>query len=421
MTKILPVIMCGGSGTRVWPESRETLPKQFIPLIGERSTFQTTMQMLDDPAFERPIVISSVDYRFLLTDQLREIGAKADIVLEPMRRDSGPAVAVAAGLAARRSPGTVVVVLAADHVVRDQPGLVDLCKKAAAAAREGYIVTLGVKPDSPATGYGYLRAGAPLTPGGDVLKLEAFVEKPDRATAQGYVDAGYYWNSGNFIFRADVMQAEIAKFEPEIFAAAEAAIEAATTDLGFLVLDAAAFEQAPQKSIDYAVMEKTQQAALIPADIGWSDVGSWRAVWELSDRDAHGNSVRGNGVVMDATNVHVRSDETSDHDRRRQRRDRGDDAGRRAGAAPRSRRQGQAARGAAEAREPARGGRAQAHFPALGLLSIGRRRLALSGQAHRGEAGRAAVAAKAFSPRRALDRREGHGGSRPRRRDASRA
>jgi len=192
MTKILPVIMCGGSGTRVWPESRETLPKQFIPLIGERSTFQTTMQMLDDPAFERPVVISSVDYRFLLADQLREIGAKADIVLEPMRRDSGPAVAVAAGLAARRSPGTIVVVLAADHVVRDQPGLVDLCKKAAAAAREGYIVTLGIKPDSPATGYGYLRAGAPLTPGGDVLKLEAFIEKPDRATAQGYVDAGYY-------------------------------------------------------------------------------------------------------------------------------------------------------------------------------------------------------------------------------------
>jgi mannose-1-phosphate guanylyltransferase/mannose-6-phosphate isomerase len=310
MTKILPVIMCGGSGTRVWPESRETLPKQFIPLVGERSTFQTTMQMLADPAFETPLVISSLDYRFLITDQLREIGAHADIVLEPMRRDSGPAVAVAAGLAARRSPDTIVVVLAADHVVRNQAGLVDLCKKAAVAAKDGYIVTLGVKPDAPATGYGYLRPGAPLKAGGDVLKLEAFVEKPDRDTAQSYVDAGYFWNSGNFIFRADVMQAEIAKFEPEIFAAAEAAIEAATTDLGFLVLDAAAFEQAPKKSIDYAVMEKTEQAALIPADIGWSDVGNWRAVWELSDRDARGNSVRGNGVVMDAINVHVRSDET---------------------------------------------------------------------------------------------------------------
>jgi len=310
MTKILPVIMCGGAGTRVWPESRDTLPKQFIPLVGESSTFQSTMRMLADPAFERPIVISNVDYRFMVADQLREIGAQADIVLEPSRRDSGPAVAVAAGLAARRSPETIVVVLAADHVVQDQPGLVDLCKKAALAAKEGFIVTLGVKPDAPATGYGYLRPGAPLHPGGDVLKLEAFVEKPDRATAQGYVDAGYFWNSGNFIFRADVMQAEIAKFEPAIFTAAEAAIDAAKTDLGFLVLDAAAFDHAPKKSIDYAVMERTEQAALIPADIGWSDVGNWRAVWELSERDAHGNSVRGNGVVMDAANVHVRSDET---------------------------------------------------------------------------------------------------------------
>jgi mannose-1-phosphate guanylyltransferase / mannose-6-phosphate isomerase len=310
MTKILPVIMCGGAGTRVWPESRDTLPKQFITLVGERSTFQSTMLMLADPAFERPIIISNVDYRFMVTDQLREIDAQADIVLEPSRRDSAAAVAVAAGLAARRSPDTVVVVLAADHVVRNQAGLVDLCKKAAVAAKEGYIVTLGIKPDSPATGYGYLRPGKPLTAEGDVLKLEAFVEKPDRDTAQRYVEAGYFWNSGNFIFRADVMQREIAKFEPAIFAAAEAAIDAAKTDLDFLILDAAAFEQAPKNSIDYAVMERTEQAALIPADIGWSDVGNWRAVWELSERDEKGNSVRGNAVVMDASNVHVRSDET---------------------------------------------------------------------------------------------------------------
>ena len=310
MSKILPVIMCGGSGTRVWPESRETLPKQFIPLIGERSTFQMTMQTLEDPAFDKPIVISNFDYRFLISDQLREIGAVADIVLEPSRRDSGPAVAVAAGLAARRSPQTIVVVLAADHVVRDRAGLVDLCKKAAVAAAEGYIVTLGVKPDAPATGYGYLRPGAPLHASGDVLKLDAFVEKPDRATAEAYIEAGYFWNSGNFIFSADVMRQEIAKFEPSIFSAAEAAIEAAKADLGFIVLEAASFNLAPKKSIDYAVMEKTEQAALIPADIGWSDVGNWRAVWELSERDAHGNSIRGNGVVVDSSNVHVRSDET---------------------------------------------------------------------------------------------------------------
>ena len=309
MRKIQPVIMCGGSGTRVWPESRETLPKQFIPLVGERSTFQTTMQMLADPAFEKPIVISNKDYRFLLADQLREIGAEAEIVLEPMRRDSGPAVAVAAGLAARRAPDTVVVVLAADHVVRDRPGLVDLCKKAGAAAAEGFIVTLGIKPDHPATGYGYLRPGAPIAADSEVLKLEAFVEKPDRDTAQGYIDAGYYWNSGNFIFRADVMQSEIAQFEPAMAEAAEAAIEAAQRDLGFLVLDGEAFGRAPQKSIDYAVMEKTDKAALIPADIGWSDVGTWRAVWELSERDEAGNSVRGDAVVMNARNVHVRSED----------------------------------------------------------------------------------------------------------------
>ena len=309
MRKIQPVIMCGGSGTRVWPESRETLPKQFIPLVGERSTFQTTMQMLADPAFETPIIISNKDYRFLLADQLREIGAEAEIILEPTRRDSGPAVAVAAGLAARRAPDTVVVVLAADHVVRDRPGLVQLCKKAGEAAAGGYIVTLGIKPDSPATGYGYLRPGAPIAAGSEVLKLEAFVEKPDRETAQKYIDAGYYWNSGNFIFRADVMQSEIAQFEPAMAEAAEAAIDAAEKDLGFLVLDAEAFRRAPKKSIDYAVMEKTDKAALIPADIGWSDVGTWRAVWELSERDEAGNSVRGNAVVMDAHNVHVRSEE----------------------------------------------------------------------------------------------------------------
>ena len=310
MKKILPVIMCGGSGTRVWPESRETLPKQFIPLVGERSTFQTTMAMLADPAFERPIVVSNFDYRFLVADQLREIGAQADVVLEPSRRDSGPAVAVAAGLAARRAPDTVVVVLAADHVVRDTAGLVDLCKRAGVAAAEGYIVTLGVKPDSPATGYGYLRPGAPIASCCEVYKLDAFVEKPDRDTAQEYVDAGYFWNSGNFIFRADVMQSEIAQFEPGIFAAAEAAIEGARQDLGFMILNAEAFAHAPKKSIDYAVMEKTEKAALIPADIGWSDVGTWRAVWELSERDEFGNSVRGHGVVMNARNVHVRSEDT---------------------------------------------------------------------------------------------------------------
>jgi mannose-1-phosphate guanylyltransferase / mannose-6-phosphate isomerase len=309
MTKILPVIMCGGSGTRVWPESRDSLPKQFIPLVSERSTFQMLMLMLQDPAFEKPVVLSNIDYRFLIVDQLREISADAEIVLEPMRRDSGPAVAVAAELAARRSPDTVVVVFAADHVVQNRAMLIQHCKEAAAAAKAGSIVTLGIKPTGPATGYGYIRAGAPLAEGSPVRKVEAFVEKPDLATAEKYVADGYFWNCGYFVFRADVMQDELARFEPDMLEAARAAIDAAKSDLQFLVLDGESFARAPRKSIDYAVIERSDKLALVPADIGWSDVGTWAAVWELSDRDSDGNSIRGNGYVLEGRNVHVRSDE----------------------------------------------------------------------------------------------------------------
>jgi mannose-1-phosphate guanylyltransferase / mannose-6-phosphate isomerase len=307
--KILPVIMCGGAGTRVWPESRESLPKQFISLIGSRSTFQMAAEMLADSVFEIPVVISNHDYRFLVAEQLEKTGRAARIVLEPVRRDSGPAVAVAAELALRSGPETIVAVLAADHVVRDRPGFIDLCKTAAAAAAQGYIVTLGIRPDEPATGYGYIRPGKAVTPDGAVLKAEAFVEKPDAATAESYVASNYLWNSGNFIFRADVMLEELRNFEPELAQAAADAVAKAKQDLNFLVLDAEAFGRAPKKSIDYAVMEHTVSAAVVPADIGWSDVGNWRAVWQLSDRDQLGNSIRGRGIVMNASNVHVRSEE----------------------------------------------------------------------------------------------------------------
>jgi mannose-1-phosphate guanylyltransferase / mannose-6-phosphate isomerase len=307
--KILPVIMCGGAGTRVWPESRESLPKQFISLIGSLSTFQMASEMLSDSVFETPVVISNHDYRFLVAEQLEKIDRKARIVLEPVRRDSGPAVAVAAELALQSGPETIVAVLAADHVVRDQRGFVELCKKAAEAAALSYIVTLGIKPVEPATGYGYIRPGKAVTPDGAVLKVEAFVEKPDAATAETYVAENYLWNSGNFIFRADVMQEELRNFEPNMASAAAEAVAQAKQDLNFLVLDAEAFGRAPKKSIDYAVMEHTAKAAVVPADIGWSDVGNWRAVWQLSDRDQLGNSIRGRGIVMNASNVHVRSEE----------------------------------------------------------------------------------------------------------------
>ncbi len=341
--KILPVIMCGGSGTRVWPASRESLPKQFIPLVGEQSTFQMAMEVLADPVFETPVVISNHAYRFLLGEQLLAMRRLAHIVLEPEGRDSGPAVAVATAVAARMSPDTIVAVLAADHVVRDKIGFVALCREAAAAAAQGFIVTLGIKPNHAAVGYGYIKPGAPVlgghalnghasnghAPDGEhqvvdehqvvgehqvigehqVMKLERFVEKPDRATAERYVSEGYLWNSGNFFFRASVMAEELRAFEPAMMEAAAQAVALARSDLDFTLLDAAAFGRATKKSIDYAVMERTTRAAVVPADIGWSDVGNWSAVWELSDRDRDGNSIRGRGAVVDAKNVHIRSDD----------------------------------------------------------------------------------------------------------------
>jgi mannose-1-phosphate guanylyltransferase/mannose-6-phosphate isomerase len=310
MTKIIPVIMCGGSGTRVWPESRESRPKQFISLVGERSTFQSIIFALEDcDIFLGPIVVTNSDYRFLVAEQLNEIGAKATIVLEPTRRDSGPAVAVAAALAAKTDPTAIVAVLAADHVFRDSALFAQLCREAGLAAAAGSIVTFGVKPDHPAVGYGYIKPGEPIDAAGRVRKVAAFVEKPDEQTAQRFVDEGYLWNSGNFVFRADIMLGELNRFEPEMAAATASAVDKALPDLGFLLLDAPSFSKSPKKSIDYAVMERTGKAAVIVADVGWSDVGLWSTVWRLSERDGDGNSLRGKAVALDAHNVLIRAND----------------------------------------------------------------------------------------------------------------
>ena len=309
MRKIIPVIMCGGADTRVWPASRETMPKQFIPLLGNLSTFQETLLRLDPEIFDEPAIVTNHDYRFLVQEQMKEIGVSGDIVLEPERRDSAAAVAVACEPASQRSADAVVAVFAADHAVRNVEAFRALCRKAGEAAAQGYVVTLGIKPTHPATGYGYIRPGALVVPEAGVAKVEAFVEKPDQETAEHYIAEGYLWNSGNFFFRADVMRGELQAYQPEIAAAAQEAFAKAHRDLGFLALDEESFGRAPKTSIDYAVMERTRHAAVIPADIGWSDVGNWHAVWELSERDELGNSVRGHGVVMDAQNVHIRSDD----------------------------------------------------------------------------------------------------------------
>ena len=307
---ITPVIMCGGAGTRLWPISRESMPKQFVSLVGDHSTFQQVIARISDrETFGRPIIITNSDFRFIVAEQLRECGVEADIVLEPMRRDSALAVAVAAALAAERNPTDIVLVLAADHVLRDSESFVKACREAATVAAEGRIVTFGINAATPATSYGYIRPGAKLN-GGTARSVEAFVEKPDAQTAGRYVAEHYLWNSGNFAFRADVMLAEITRLEPEIAAAAKSSVDGLARDLDFLRLPVEPFRRAPKKSIDYAVMERTTLAAVLPIDCGWSDVGSWSAVWDILDHDADGNASAGTVVFHNSRNSLARSDDT---------------------------------------------------------------------------------------------------------------
>jgi mannose-1-phosphate guanylyltransferase/mannose-6-phosphate isomerase len=304
---IIPLIMCGGAGTRLWPASREGRPKQFLPLFGRRSTFQDTMGRVSDPdLFGRPIIVTNHQYRFMVAEQLAEIGVEADILLEPARRDSGPAIAAGAGFAFVRSGDPVVVALAADHVVTDPAAFAKDCGVASEAAEGNRIVTFGVRPSRPATEYGYVRPGAAIGP--DIFAIEKFVEKPDAKTAERYVAEGYLWNSGNFMFRAGFLLDEFRKFEPESAAAVSASVAGAGTDLGFVSLDPQAFARATAKSIDYAVMERTQRAGVLPVAYGWSDVGSWQAVWELAERDATGNAVQGRAVFLDARDSYVATD-----------------------------------------------------------------------------------------------------------------
>jgi mannose-1-phosphate guanylyltransferase/mannose-6-phosphate isomerase len=307
---IIPVIMCGGAGTRLWPVSRESMPKQFVPLIGAQSTFQQVLARIADPdLFARPIVITRSDFRFVVAEQLRERGIAADIVLEPMPRDSGPAVAVAATLAATREREALVLVLAADHVIAKPEAFRQACRDAAVAAAEGRIVTFGIEPTRPVTSYGYIRPGEKLN-GGEARAVVAFVEKPDAATAAQYIAERCFWNSGNFLFHAPTMLREIERFEPAMAEAARGAVAGLTRDLDFLRLAAEPFGRAPKKSIDYAVLERTSLAAVMPADLGWSDIGSWSSVWDVMDHDAAGNATEGPVVLMDSRNSLVHSEES---------------------------------------------------------------------------------------------------------------
>jgi mannose-1-phosphate guanylyltransferase/mannose-6-phosphate isomerase len=304
---IIPILLAGGAGTRLWPVSRDALPKQFLPLIGERSTYQETLLRVRDPMFAAPIVITGPNFHFFARRQAEEVGIDATVVIEPLRRDSGPAIAAATAVALQRDPNAVVLALAADHIILDVDAFRATCLAGREAAEVGKIVTFGIKPTEPKTSYGYILPGEPIGSSG-THAVKSFVEKPDAATAARYVREGYLWNSGNFLFRADVLLGELARLEPEMTAAIEAAVANASTDRGFLRLEPEGFARAPQKSIDYAVMEKTDRAAVVAGNFRWSDIGSWDALFDITPRNSEGNVLQGPVVTTDTSDCVLHSD-----------------------------------------------------------------------------------------------------------------
>ena len=303
MAKLQPVLLSGGSGTRLWPLSREAYPKQFLALAGDDTMLQATWRRVADLADAAPIVVAGEEHRFLVAEQLRQVGAPTPaILLEPIGRNTAPAIAAAALQALRDGEDPLLLVLPSDHVVRDADAFRAAVRAAMPAAEQGALVTFGIMPDAPETGFGYIEAER----GEGVQRVLRFVEKPDAVTAQTYLDAGgYYWNSGMFLLRASRYLEELRKFRADIVGGAQAAFDAAQRDGDFIRLDKAAFAACPADSIDYAVMEKTDAAMVLPVDIGWNDVGSWSALWEVSEQDGDGNAHHGDVISIDSRNSYA--------------------------------------------------------------------------------------------------------------------
>jgi len=310
---ITPVILSGGAGTRLWPMSRRDYPKQFLPLAGDQTMLQETALRVGVPQRFAPVlVVCNEEHRFMVAEQLRrQEQAPQGILLEPIGRNTAPALTAAALWLLDRDPDAIMLVLPSDHVVQNAAAFREAAYMAAAAAESGRLVTFGIAPRAPETGFGYIAAGGSVDGLDGVRAVDGFVEKPDLTTAQAFVDGGnHFWNSGMFVFRADTLIAEIDRLTPETGIACRAALAGGSEDLDFLRLNAESFAAAPATSIDYAVMEKTDRAAVVPVDMGWSDVGSWRALWEIGAKDNAGNVVVGDVVQVGARDCYLRSDGT---------------------------------------------------------------------------------------------------------------
>ncbi|WOX04843.1 mannose-1-phosphate guanylyltransferase/mannose-6-phosphate isomerase [Microbulbifer pacificus] len=308
---ILPVVMAGGSGTRLWPLSRKLFPKQFLPLIDEASMLQSTCARLQGIESQPPLLICGDDHRFIVAEQLREAGiGHSGILLEPVGRNTAPAVALAALRAtAGDEEDPLLLVLAADHAIKDLAAFQAAVMRSVPQADAGKLVTFGIVPTAPETGYGYIRKAQALNADGNAFAVAEFVEKPDQATAEEYLRSGdFYWNSGMFLFRASRYLEELAKFRPDILAACEKALRGASFDVDFVRPAKEVFLACADESIDYAVMEHTRDAVVVPMGCGWSDLGSWSALWEVSEKDEQGNSAKGDVILQDSRNCFVQSD-----------------------------------------------------------------------------------------------------------------
>jgi mannose-1-phosphate guanylyltransferase/mannose-6-phosphate isomerase len=309
--RIRPVILCGGTGTRLWPLSRRLLPKQFLPLVTDRTLLQDTiLRIADLPGVERPIVISNNEHRFLVAEQLNELGVRPAVqILEPAGRNTAPAVAVAALQASCEDADALLLVLPSDHAIADAAGFRDAVLSASRLAGRDLLVTFGIQPSQPESGYGYIELGDPLAGEKQGFTIRRFIEKPDAHEAQQYIESGrFLWNSGMFVFSARRYLEELRGFRRDIVEGAEKALKAAGRDLDFLRLDAAAFNACPAESVDYAVMEKTSRGAVVRADIGWSDVGSWSALWDIAKKDAGRNATHGDVQLQDTLGCYIWGD-----------------------------------------------------------------------------------------------------------------